>query len=35
MEANDIVLYFSFFVAFCVVVWAIVIIRAYDKIDKD
>lgn len=35
MEANNIVLYFSIFVAICVVIWAIVIIRAYDKIDKD
>ena len=35
MSANDIVLYFSGFVALCVVIWAVVIIRAYDRIDRD
>lgn len=34
MEVNDIVLYFSIFVAICVTVWAIVVIIAYDGIDK-
>jgi hypothetical protein len=35
MEANNIVLYFSVIVAVLVAIWAIVIIRAYDKIGKD
>ncbi len=35
MEANNIVLYFSLIVAVFVAIWAIVIIRAYDKIGKD
>lgn len=35
MEANSIVLYFSIIVAVLVAIWAIVIIRAYDKIGKD
>jgi len=34
MEANDVVLYFSIFIAVCVTIWAIVVIRAYDGIDK-
>lgn len=35
MEANNIVLYFSIFVAICVTIWAVVLIKAYDNIDKD
>ena len=35
MDANDIVLYFSIFVSICVVIWAILAIRAYDKVDRD
>ena len=34
MEANNIVFYFSLIVAVCVTLWAIVMIKAYDKIDK-
>jgi hypothetical protein len=34
MDANDIVIYFSVFVSVCVVIWAVLIIRAYDKVDK-
>lgn len=35
MIANDIVLYFSIIVAVLVTIWAVVLIRAYDNIDKD
>jgi hypothetical protein len=35
MDANDIVFWFSGVVSFCVIIWAIVIIRAYDKVDRD
>lgn len=35
MDANDIVLYFSGFVSILVVIWAIWLIRAYDKVDRD
>jgi len=35
MEANDIVFYFSLIVAVFVAIWAIIIIRAYDKVDKN
>ena len=35
MDANDIVLYFSIAVSICVVIWAVWIIRAYTKIDRD
>ena len=34
MVTNDIVLYFSIVVAVCVTIWAVVLIRAYDNIDK-
>ncbi len=34
MVANDIILYFSIFVTVCVTIWAIVLIRTYDSIDK-
>lgn len=34
MEANDIIFSFSIFVSVCVVIWAILIIRAYNKIDR-
>lgn len=35
MNANDIVLYFSIIVSVCVVIWAFIFIRAYDRIDKN
>ncbi len=35
MDANAIVFWFSGFVSICVVIWAILIIRAYDKVDRD
>jgi hypothetical protein len=35
MAANDIVLWFSVVVIVLVVLWAVLMIRAYDKIDKD
>lgn len=35
MEANEIVLWFSVVVIALVVLWAVVMIRAYDRIDKD
>ena len=35
MEANDIILYFSIVVAVCVGIWAVAMIRAFDKADKD
>ena len=35
MDANDIVLYFSGFVSVLVVIWAIMAIRAYDRVDRD
>jgi hypothetical protein len=35
MEGNDIIIWFSAVVSVCVVVWAVVAIRAYDKIDKE
>ncbi len=35
MDANDIVFWFSVFVSFCVIIWAVLIIRAYNKIDRD
>ncbi|SDB27751.1 hypothetical protein SAMN03097699_0465 [Flavobacteriaceae bacterium MAR_2010_188] len=34
MEANDIVLWFSIVVAIAVAIWAIFVIRAYDRSDK-
>lgn len=35
MEANEIIITFSVFVSICVVIWAILAIRAYDKIDRE
>ncbi|REG87849.1 hypothetical protein C8N41_102695 [Winogradskyella sediminis] len=36
MDANDIMLTFSIFVTVCVIVWAILVIRAYNRIgNKD
>lgn len=35
MDANNIVLYFSVFVSVCVVIWALIFIRAYDRIGRD
>lgn len=34
MEANNIVFWFSIFVAVCVVIWAICMIWAYEQADK-
>ena len=34
MDANDIVIYFSVFVSVCIIIWAVWIIRAYDKIGR-
>lgn len=34
MEANEIIFSFSLFVSVCVVIWAILLIRAYYKIDR-
>jgi len=33
MEANDVVFWFSIIVSVLVVIWAILMIRAYNKID--
>jgi len=35
MEANDIILWFSIVVSICVAIWAIVVIRIYNKIGKN
>ena len=35
MEANEIILSFSAFVSVCVIVWAVLTIRAYNKIDSN
>ncbi len=35
MEANDIILYSSIVIAIIVFLWAFILIRAFDKIDKD
>lgn len=35
MEANEIIIWFSVFVSICVVIWAVLVIRAYDKIDRE
>ena len=35
MDANAIVFWFSGFVAICVVIWAIWVIRAYDRVGRD
>ena len=35
MDANEIVLWFSVVVSVCVVIWAVVVIRAYNKTDQD
>jgi len=34
MEANEIIFSFSLFVSVCVVIWAILLIRTYNKIDR-
>ena len=34
MEANEIIFSFSIFISVCVVIWAILLIRAYNKIDR-
>jgi hypothetical protein len=34
MDANNIVFWFSIIVSILVVIWAIVVIRAYNQIDK-
>ncbi|MFT4611240.1 MAG: hypothetical protein ACI9OT_000605, partial [Gammaproteobacteria bacterium] len=35
MDANDIVIYFSVFVSVCIMLWAIWLIRTFDKIGRD
>lgn len=35
MDANDIVFWFSGFVSLCVIIWAIWVIRVYNRIDKE
>ncbi len=35
MEANDIIISFSVFVSVCVIIWAILVIRAYNKIGRE
>jgi hypothetical protein len=35
MEGNDIVFWFSGVVSIFVVLWAVLMIRTYDKIDRD
>ena len=35
MDADDLIFWFSIVVSFCVVLWAILVIRAWDKIDKN
>ena len=35
MDANGIVFWFSMIVSFLIVIWAILVIRAYDQIDKN
>lgn len=35
MDANDIVIYFSVFISVCIVIWAVWLIRTFDKIGKD
>ncbi len=35
MEANEIIFGFSIFVSICVIVWAVLAIRAYNKIDRE
>lgn len=35
MDANNIVFWFSIIVSILVVIWAFIVIRAYDQIDKN
>jgi hypothetical protein len=35
MDANNIVFWFSIIVSILVVIWALIVIRAYDQIDKN
>jgi hypothetical protein len=35
MDANGIVFWFSIIVSILIVIWAILVIRAYDQIDKN
>ncbi len=35
MDANAIVFWFSGFVTILVIIWAVVVIRAYDRVDRD
>jgi predicted nucleic acid-binding Zn ribbon protein len=35
MDANDIILWFSIVVIALVILWAVLMIRAYDKVDKE
>ena len=34
MEGNDIIIGLSVFVTICVIIWAVLAIRAYDKIGR-
>lgn len=35
MEGNDFIIGLSIFVTICVIIWAILAIRAYDKIGRE
>jgi len=35
MDANNIVFWFSIIVSVLVVIWALIVIRAYDQVDKN
>lgn len=35
MDANNIVFWFSIIVSILVVIWALIVIRAYDQVDKN
>lgn len=35
MEANEIIFSLSIFVSVCIIIWAVLVIRAYIKIDRN
>lgn len=35
MEANEIIITFSVFVSLCVIIWAVMVIRAYNRIGRE
>lgn len=35
MDGNDIIIWLSVFVTVCVVIWAVAVIRAYNRIGKE